>query len=160
MTHHERRYWALLSLETFAVSFSCSIVLEKVQPGFLTTCGFYGIYGPFPQQLALHSQPLLPLARISRRGKQTICEETNTTVNNYVKKQKECLLWERMSFFLHFPIISWFPLCPTHPLLTASGTLWGDHLRARAAWDRWADDGSDVIDSRVMDGWLADRGLM
>lgn len=26
--------------------------------------------------------------------------------------------------------------------------------------DRWADDGSDVIDSGVMDGWLADRGLM
>lgn len=29
-----------------------------------------------------------------------------------------------------------------------------------AAGDRWADDGSDVIDSRLMDGRRADTGLM
>lgn len=50
--------------------------------------------------------------------------------------------------------------CWARPLSLASGALGGDHLEARAAGDRWADDGSDVIDSGVMDGWRADRGLM
>lgn len=59
-----------------------------------------------------------------------------------------------------FPSNFLMPNCLVHPLSLASGALGGDHLRAWAVRDRWADDGSDVIDSGVMDGWLADRGLM
>lgn len=64
------------------------------------------------------------------------------------------------SSFSAFPSNFLLPRCPLHPLRLASGALRGDHLRARAMRDRWADDGSDVIDSGVMDGWPADRGLM
>lgn len=82
--------------DIFAVSFSCSNVQEKVEPGFLTTSGFHGIYDPFPQQLSPQSLALLPPARISRHGKQTNYGETNTTVNSHVVKWRECIPWERM----------------------------------------------------------------
>lgn len=67
--------------------------------GFLSTSGFYGIYDPSPHQLSLPPLALLPLARISGRGKQTNYKETNTTANKHVvtwrKRFQQDACWER-----------------------------------------------------------------
>lgn len=77
------------------------------------------------------------------------------------KEEEHCvILTLTLPLRFHLPLISLQSRCPVHPLRIVHEALWGDQLKGWAVWDRWADDGSDVIDSRVMDGRLADRGLM
>lgn len=75
-------------------------------------------------------------------------------------KEGQGIIFFPSSSFSAFPSNFFLPHCPLRPMWLAGGALCGDHLGAWTVWDRWADDGYDVIDSGVMDDWLADRGLM
>lgn len=154
-------------------------MLEKEGLGFLTTSRFYtGFMTLVPRSDLSHHWLFSHWVELaSKENKQITRKQIQHLISMYWHGESAfsriLAEWEMegsevynlhlvspLFCVLHFPLISSCLAVPSTLCDFAGGVLRGDQLKGWAVWDRWADDGSDVIDSRVMDGWMADRGLM